>query len=176
MPPTTTSTSFAPEIWNLITERLSKTDINSLSRTSRSFLDHFRPILFRRMNLYSEDPSEALDFLSKDTEIAKFVQILCLSYEYASRDSPTRDLGRCLSALSNMLSLKSLHMIGSVFKDELDQAAFVQRVIQRKLPIEDFTFWDFGRELPGHELPLPHLTSFTWKSNKDSPGETLYHD
>lgn len=160
------SSSFAPEIWIVIANWLAKKDLSSLSRTSRSFLELSRPILFKELTLGSEDTSDTLEYLSKNPNLAKALQRLTVLY-----DPPERGPNLCLCALQNTVSLKSLRLVGSIFNDNAEQAGFVNSVIVRRLPIEEFYFYDYGRPIFGMEFSLPFLTTIGWKSVSNRIGE-----
>ena len=152
--------TLAPEIWLMISKHLTTGELNHMSLLSHYHLALFRPILYRILDLDEcFNPTTILELLSNNKELARCVREFKLTTLGKGVDTTCY-----LTALWNMNSLKRLDLTGSIFNDESEQIQFVARVREGKIPLEGFAFtkpFDLPM-LPGGDLSLQRLTSFSW--------------
>jgi hypothetical protein len=170
-----TQSLLQPDIWYLITGKNSLTtsrELSCLCRTSRTFLNLFRPTLYRTVLLTEEGPHhhETLKLLVSDPDLAKHVVNFTLelrgsfplNYDLFEEEHTRKSF---VGAIQNMTSLKSLNLYGDglLFHSSTDQIRFVECLSGLKDPLESFGIHvgSDGLSLASHYLPIPRLSHLT---------------
>ncbi|KAJ7170139.1 hypothetical protein C8R46DRAFT_224583 [Mycena filopes] len=135
------------EIWVEIANLLPLSDLADLGVTSSQVISITRPILYRDLTLNTiadVEPNEAaadtFALLARDPELAKSVRVLTLDGgEEEDLDINDTPILVHVASLRNMSQLKSLRIIGHIFRyaDEDMKADFIDAL--RTLPLEELS-------------------------------------
>lgn len=167
------SFAFLPtELWLSITAYLTQSNLAFLSLTCSRLLTITRPLFFRsvflKASIGNTTVSSTLDLLARDHTLAKSVIELTLfrvidpnypPYYYVKKGPSLVNV----DALTNMVSLKRITIVGPIFCNEVEQREFA-RVLDRSR-LRDFNLVGrTDREIwPGEGLGIRGLRKVLWR-------------
>lgn len=161
------------DVWQAIASYMKSPDLTELCRTSSHFLEIFRPLLYRNLELYFDwrYTDLTIKLLCSHKSLASHVR----SFTMHAPDGPdTREIirnefpdieVRFLGALGKMISLNEIIMDRSMFASADEERGFMQRLRDSDIPLKSFKFTaDFSgpEEELSDSMMLSNLTTFTW--------------
>jgi hypothetical protein len=175
-----------PDIWRIVASFLDPSTLTKLCLVSSSFLEIFRPILYRHLNLTffrrdSRFTNLTLNLLCSHNNLAQYVISFSTYKPFPSIDYRRRwnfvykllpgTQYRLIEAISRMTSLQTLTIHNSVFTNIAEERTFVQRLKECNIPIKKFSFTsDISSseksDLSVNFLILNNLTSLTWNTRR----------
>jgi hypothetical protein len=182
------SSLLVPDIWPQIVDFLGKGDLNSLCRTSRSFLDLLRPKLYHEVYLTTKRPTSeefdkytvALKLLVSNPELARYVQVFHVHGPVHKFES-NRNIGSIpdyyLRAIQNMPSLRSLTITGSIVGNADAQKLLVDTLSRLDPPLTEFYHEEMNDtwDMPSADFSLPSLTKLNWRVSPSRGGYGEIH-
>lgn len=153
------------DVWSHITSWSTPQDLAQLMLVSQSFLDIFRPILYRSLILRNNKDTvwDTFNLLNRDNSLAKRVTKLHLITVTRLKGSTWVDFG----AIARMTHLRSLQITAPPFYTDKEQQKFVRLVSRSCRLLREFTYRDstLRARFPSRWFPIAGIERFRWYSS-----------
>lgn len=157
---------FPPEIFIAIFSLLPPRDLPSVIRLSKAFVDIGRFLLYRSVDLRSDDIHiRSTVLLLEDAELCKNIQNATLTTRRQSSRTSSWIPANFLEGWDNLRSLK---MIGVPFRTIEDQEVFKDSLIQSCTLLAHFTYRPGADAFPGLDFGISNLKRLSWQTERES--------